>query len=132
MTKDIPMTITAKRLEELKACQPQIDAFRAIWGDGPAPMTVEAAVDHAEKFDWTWAADNLLSRKARAEYDRAIAPARAEYERVEAPAWAEYERRLGTPAWAEYRSVEALAWAEYNRAHARAFAEAYIRQGASQ
>jgi hypothetical protein len=50
------MTITAKRLERLGVCQRQIDTFRALWGEGPAPMTVEAATDNAALFDWNRAA----------------------------------------------------------------------------
>ena len=143
------MTITAKRLERLGACQIQIVAFRALWGDGPAPMTVEAAVEHAQTFNWGWAARRLLAPSAGAEYDRARAsaweefdraraPAYAEYERARAPAWAEYMRaaasaweeylRARAPAWAEYERAEAAAWADFKRACARAFAEAYIEQ----
>ena len=103
------MTITAKRLEKLGACQDQVDAFRAIWGDGPAPMTVEAAVEaaleHAQVFKWDWAAYQILSDAAWAEYDHATAS-----------------------AWAEYKRARAAVFAEYNRACARAFAEAYIKQ----
>ena len=102
------MTITASRLSDLGACRSQVAAFRAIWGDGPAPMTVEAAVENADAFDWDWAADSFLAAPAWAEYKRATAPAKAEYERAIAPAWAEYERAM-----------------------ARAFAEAYIKQEAA-
>ena len=115
------MTITAKRLEELGACQDQVAAFRAIWGDGPAPMTVEAAVEHAQTFNWKWAAQYLLTYAARAEYKRAAKEAWAEYYR------AEYERAADV-AWAEYYRAKDAAWAEYERARARAFAEAYIKQ----
>ena len=109
------MTITAKRLEELGACQCQIATFRAIWGDGPAPMTVEAAVEHAETFNWEWAARYLLTYAARAEYERATASTRAQYDR------AKYERAV-------FGRATAPAWAECKRACARAFAEAYINQ----
>ena len=69
------MTITAARLEELGACQDQIEAFRKLWGEGPAPMTVEAAVDNAEAFDWNWAAKRFLAAPAWDEYMRATASA---------------------------------------------------------
>jgi hypothetical protein len=114
------MTITAKRLEELGACQSQIVAFRAIWGDDPAPMTVEAALEHAQVFNWDWAAQMLLDDAAWAECERARAAAWAEYRRACARAWA--------PAWDECQRTVAAAWAEYERAKARAFAEAYIKQ----
>jgi hypothetical protein len=102
------VTITAKRLEELGACRDQVDAFRAIWGDDPAPMTVEAALEHARTFSWEWAAVRLLAPSARAEYQRATAPA-----------YDEFERAL------------ASARADLKRACARAFAEAYINQEAA-
>jgi hypothetical protein len=132
------VTITAKRLEELGACQSQIDAFRALWGDGPAPMTVETALEHAQTFEWEWAADKLLTDAARAEYERARAAAwaeaaraeAAEFERATAPALAEYLRARAS-AWDEYDRAKDAAWAEFERAKARAFAEAYIKQEAA-
>lgn len=130
--------ITAKRLQDLHACSRQIETFRSIWGDGPAPMTIEAAVENAEKFVWDWAAEKLLSPGALVEYSRATAPALAEYDRAEAAAWAEFYRdtdaaldkrdRAIAAAWAEYKRATAPARAEYKRAKARAFAEAYRRQ----
>ena len=134
------MTITAERLERLGACQEQIEKFRQIWKDGPAPMTVESAVENADAFNWDWAARYLLTPDNQDEYKRAIAPAGAEYERAEAPAMAEYKRAIA-PAWAEYERAEApagaeyerataSAWAEYERAMARAFATLYIAQEA--
>jgi hypothetical protein len=102
------MTITAKRLEELGACLSQIDNFRAIWGDGPAPMTVEAAVEHAEAFYWEQAARKLLKPSALAQFRRAEALALGDHERA-----------------------ATSDWTEYHRARARAFAEAYIKQEAA-
>jgi hypothetical protein len=135
------MTITAKRLEELGACQDQVDAFRALWGDDPAPMTVEAALEHAQTFDWYRAARYLLTDAAWAEYERARVAAKAEFDRATASAWDEYGRatakawtkfeRAEASAWAEFERAEALARAEFKRACARAFAEAYINQEAA-
>ena len=150
------MTITAKRLEDLKACRDQIDQFRQIWKDGPAPMTVEAAVENADAFNWEWIACRVLATpakveyeramlKAGAEYDCAIAPAEAEYVRAIAlakagaeydcaiaPAEAEYVRAIApAKAWTEYKRAKKPADAEYMRAMARAFAEAYIAQEAA-
>ncbi len=142
------MTITAARLEELGACQDQIDAFRKIWGDGPAPMTVETALEHAQVFNWNWAADKLLSDAEQAEYDRAEAWAYAEYVRAWKAAGAEYDRARASAreeyerAWAkyeratasareEYERAWAAAWADLKRACARAFATLYIAQEAA-
>jgi hypothetical protein len=114
------MTITASRLERLNACQSQVDAFRAIWGEGPAPMTVEAAMEHAATFDWDWAAHHFLSPAALVDYARAEAAARNDYCRAVAAAWADYWR------------VAVLARDDYDRARARAFAECYIKQETGQ
>ena len=146
------MTITAERLEKLGACQQQIDQFRALWDEGPAPMTIEAAVENANAFNWEWAACRFLAAPARAEYKRAEAAVLAEFERAIAPARAEFERataavlaeceRAEVASWAEYKRAEASAqaeyeramapaWAEYLRAIARAFATLYIEQEAA-
>ncbi len=128
------MTITAKRLEELGARQHQIDAFRKIWGDGPAPMTVEAAVEHAEAFIWNWAARYLLTDAARAEYERALVAARAEFDRADKAKWAEFQRARASAwasAYAEYQRADASARADLKRACARAFATLYIAQEAA-
>ena len=106
-------TLTLKQLTDACACKTQLDLFQATFGDR-VEVTVELAISVADKFDWTWAADNLLSYHALAEYNKAKAPAWAEYEKATAPAWAEYEKATTT------------AWAEYNKAMSTAWAKAYI------
>jgi hypothetical protein len=86
-------------------------------------MTVEAALEHARTFSWEWAAVRLLAPSARAEYERAAAPAWAEFKR----AWAKYDRARAS-ARAELDRTTAPAWADLKRTCARAFAEAYINQ----
>ena len=114
---------TAAMLENAKACQPQIDLFRALFGESVV-VTVARARKVSGQFDWGYA-ERFLDALARAEYDRVRAPALAEYERALAPAWAEYER-VRAPAWAYYERVRASAWAEYGRVRASAWASAYI------
>jgi len=116
-------TLTLQRLIDLGACADQRELFRETFGDS-VDVTPELCVSVADKFDWRWAAEHLLSAPAWAEYERATAPAWAECERVEAPAWAEYER-VKALARAEYKRVEAPAWAEYQRVEARTFGELY-------
>jgi hypothetical protein len=130
----------------LNACRDQVELFRVNFGES-VEVTEELCLSVSDRFAWTWAAENLLSAPAwaeyarvatsalaeyeravapaLAEYERAIAPARAEYVRVRAPAWAEYERAVAS-ALAEYERVRALARAEYNRAQALAFARGYL------
>ena len=138
-------TFTAAMLEEAKACQPQIDLFRALFGESVV-VTVARARKVIDQFDWGYAARFLdvlgraehdrvrnlaraeyerVQATAWAEYERALAPARAEYDRVLAPALAEYDRVLA-PALAEYARVQAPASAEYKRVRALAWASAYI------
>ena len=103
---------TATMLEEAKACQPQIDLFRALFGESVV-VTVARARKVSGQFDWGYA-ERFLD-----------AVGWAEYKRVQAPASAEYDRALAT-AWAEYKRVRALASAEYRRVRASAWASAYI------
>jgi hypothetical protein len=106
-------TLKLSQLIAAKACQSQIDKFRARFGES-VEVTRELCESVASEFDFDWAAANLLSALARAEYDR-----------VRAAAWAEYARVVAL-AWDEYVRVRAPAWAEYDRVRAAAFADAYI------
>jgi cell division septum initiation protein DivIVA len=106
------------------ACPDQVRLFRKRFGKSVS-VTVALCVKVAQDFDLGWAASNLLSAPALAEYERVRAQALAEYERVRAQALAEYER-VRAQAWAEYERVRAQAWAEYERVRAQAFAQAYI------
>jgi uncharacterized membrane protein YqiK len=116
--------LTLKQLTDADACKPQLALFKDTFGD-QAEVTVELAISVADKFDWTWAANNLLSYPALAEYHKAKAPALAEYQKAMATAWAEYNKAKA-PALAEYQKAMATAWAEYNKAKAPALAKAYI------
>jgi hypothetical protein len=80
-------TLTAEILKKAGAWCGQFFLFKELFPKG-AEITEELCVKHAYDFDWAWAAENLLSAPARAEYDRVTAPARAECDRVTAPAWA--------------------------------------------
>lgn len=110
------MTITAAKLESLKACSAQIATFRELFGEGPAPMTVETAVEYADTFDWDWAAQHLLDHSARRTYNETLAPIRRTY----------YEARA--PILRAYDAARAPIRRTYNEGKARAFAEAYILQ----
>jgi len=120
-------TFTAAMLEEAKACQPQIDLFRATFGESVA-VTVARARKVSGQFDWDYAsrfldAVGLAEYKCvRAECDRVLSTASAECERAQAPAWAYYDRALAT-ALAECERVLAPAWASaYIATHKRAAA----------
>ena len=73
-------------LEEAEACPPQIDLFRALFGESVV-VTVARARKVSDQFDWGYAT-RFLDALARSEYRRALATAWAEYGRVRASAWA--------------------------------------------
>ncbi len=85
------MKLHLKQLTDKGACQEQVDLFHTLFGDS-VDVTEELCASVAGKFDLDWAASNLLTPSAEAEYKRATASAGAEYKRVVASAWVEYER----------------------------------------
>lgn len=133
--------ITSDLLRRRGACMQQIYLFIELGGDRLA-LTEELCIKHANQFAWDWAADNLLTRKARTYYKRIIEPALAKYEHAVQAAAAEYENTLQkalakdvptveVEAWGEvdalveYRRVQKPAWAQYKRACASAFYRAW-------
>jgi hypothetical protein len=115
------MRITSKLLKRKRACREQVALFEKLFPNG-VEVTEAICVAHADKFNFHWAAENLLSAPALAEYERIEAPAWAEYMRSLAAAWDEYGRSLAA-AWDEYGRSRAAAWAEYGRSRAAALAE---------
>jgi hypothetical protein len=83
--------LKASQLIAVGACPNQVKLFYELFG-AQVYVTVKRAESVADKFDFSWAANKLLSAPARAEYDRVRAQAGAEYDRVRAPARAEYDR----------------------------------------
>jgi hypothetical protein len=116
-----PRILELQTLVNNGACAEQVELFKQVFGDSVA-ITPELCVSVADKFDFAWAAQHLLSPEARADYWRVTEAVWAEYERARESAWAEYER-VTAPAWAEYRRVTASALTEYERVRASALAE---------
>ena len=79
-------TLTASTLEQKHACVAAIGLFRKSFGEA-IEITPELCAEHAQDFDFDWAARHLLSAPALAEYEKARAPALAEYEKARAPAF---------------------------------------------
>ena len=80
------MKITAQMLRDKDACESQVAIFRAQWPDG-----VKVGIRAANKavklgLDLDWFIGSFLGAVARAEYEKAIAPAWAEYEKARASA----------------------------------------------
>ena len=124
--------ITADVLRSKGACQIQLDKFAVLFPTGTRPTAIECK-KYALEFDWDWAAANLLTAPAFAEYGRVRDAAYAEYNRVVDAAAAKYNRvvdaafaeggRVRDAAYAEYNRVRDAAIAEYNRVSVPAYAE---------
>jgi hypothetical protein len=110
------------QLIDKNACQSQVDLFRSKFGES-VDVTPELCARVATEFEFCWAAGNLLSDSAGAEYDRAMAPARAKYSRASRALY-KYE--------CEPSTAEKVAWTEFMRARAIAFANAYNTMEAAQ
>lgn len=117
--------INAKRLAELGACEPELDRFREIFGEGDAPLTVETAVKYAEDFSWGWAAEKLLTPSLRCEYEEAEGSLWYAYRKAE-----DNLRRAHKEAAVLARCARpinrVLLWRACHEAIARLFASLYI------
>ena len=115
------MKITKRLLQSKGACASQVALFAETFPHG-TEITEAVCLAVADKFDWNWAAQNLLPPKSDAEYQRVCAPADAECQRVRAQAYAEYQR-VRAQAYAECQRVCAQANAECQRVCVPAYAE---------
>ena len=128
-------TVDLLERHDRRACNDQILLFRKLFPDG-APMTVETAVSVAERFDWVWAATNLLSTSGRKAYEEAEAPLLKAYREAKAPFLKAYEEAVATlwkayeeakaPLWKAYEEAEAPFLKAYEEAKARTFAKIFI------
>ena len=99
------------------ACSDQVEIFRKQWPRGTAVTPEAGEVALSLGLDIGWAADNLLSGEALAEYERATDAA-----------WPVYDHATAV-AWAEYRRADSAACVEYKRAIATAFVAAWSMEG---
>jgi hypothetical protein len=99
-----PFVITADRLNELRACNEQLDIFKRHFGDS-VEVTLAACIKYADQFDWNWATFRLLSKEAykvfvaleteaRRTCEVVVAPARRKYFNDGAPMREAYVKRL--------------------------------------
>ena len=104
-----------RTLLEAGACDWALALFRDLYPEGEAEVSVDNCVAVANRFDWDWAAWNLLPAAAQDEYKRARAAALTEHPTL------------------MYGGADAAALIEYNRAKAAAWAQAWLtRQSLSQ
>ena len=102
------MKITKALLESKGACNTQVKLFAKLFPRG-VTLTKAICMKHAQEFQWNWAAENLLSNTARAEYVKVTDKARKEYWKIEGLARAEYVKVEG-PARAKYIKQCAIAF----------------------
>jgi hypothetical protein len=102
------MTITLKQLRLKGACWEQADLFKAAFGE-KVEVTMDNAVQYADKFDWTWAAEHLLPAPAWKAYLEAKAPAGKAYQEAVATAGKAYQKAMAT-VWKAYLEARATAF----------------------
>lgn len=116
-------TITFETLREKNACQRW--SFRELFGDSVV-VTEELAAEHAGRFDWNWAAHNLLPEAEYDEFRNVRLAADAEYDTVTNKAYNEYEttrdavlekyRTVEDATYADYEDAKEAAWVLYDQA----------------
>jgi Rps23 Pro-64 3,4-dihydroxylase Tpa1-like proline 4-hydroxylase len=133
-------TVSLKTLVRLEACSSQRELFEKHFGKS-VRVTSGLCVRVANKFDWDWAAQHLISSQALVEYNRARDQARDEYNRARDQARDEYNRARDqakdeftktidefTKTIDEYRKASNQAMDEYTKACGQATDE-YRRSG---
>jgi len=83
------MKITYEQLQKLRACIGQLKLFQTLFGD-EVEVTRELIIEHAEKFDWDWAAGHLLSRKKYEDYEAKRQPIYEDYREKIKPIYEDY------------------------------------------
>lgn len=112
------------------ACREQFNLFVKLFPDG-VEVTRAVCVEHAQVFDWTWAAHNLLSLAQHTAYREAVASAGKAYREVMASAREAYDEAVASAPVASlacraYREAMASACKAYDEAVASAFFEATL------
>ena len=134
------MFLTAAILKSKRACVNQLALFSATFPEG-VEVTPEVCVSVADKFDWNWAAANLLPPLLVADFDakRALlvadyyakrAPMYADFDAKRAPMYADYTAKVA-PLQADYDAKRALLVADYDAKVASLFGELAVRAALS-
>jgi hypothetical protein len=121
-------TLTLQTLKDKKACTVQLLLFKQLFGES-VEISESACILVADKFDWNWAANKLLSTSARKAYNEATASALKAYCEAKASAGKAYYEATA-PAWQAYCEVSESAGKAYYEATAPAL-KAYCEVSAS-
>ena len=126
--------LTLRQLIDEGACVDQRALFKATFGES-VDVTEDLCVQHAQDFDWIWAAYHLLSAdqqvvynsalsQAQAAYGAALSQERAAYRAAVNQARAAYDAAVNQ-AGAAYDAAVDQAQAVYSAAQATTWARAY-------
>lgn len=134
-------TITVKQLKMHEACQDQVIAFKEAFSDAITVETEEDAVriakENALRFDWDWAAGNLLSWAAKMQFNKAKAPLLKQYFEAVTPLSKRYKEgeamllqyKEGQAALLkQYKEGQAPLWKQYKEGQAALFARLWFNQ----
>ena len=119
----MPEPIALAMLRAKNACDEQLREFERLFGDTPVTVTEELCVQHASRFNWDWAARNLLTAKQRKAYLAFTASTRASYAAAIASEWEAFDTATASAREA-YDAATASAREAYDAATASAW-EAY-------
>jgi hypothetical protein len=119
-------TLTLQTLKDVGACTEQLLLFNQLFGES-VEISESACILVADKFDWNWAANKLLSASAWQAYDEAKASAGEAYYEAKASAGKAYYEAKASAGKA-YDEATASAGKAYYEATASAFAKQYIKE----
>ncbi len=94
-------TLTLITLKTNNACNEQVELFQKLFGDS-VEITPELCIKHANDFDFTWAANNLLSKSSL-----------YKYRNIRDTEYAIYINERNTE-WGKYLTKETMARNKYN------------------
>ena len=94
--------LTLKTLIEKEACFRQVKLFKTMFGKS-VKVTKTLCLSVYDKFNFQWAAEHLLSEKAREKYNE-----------------------IEQSAWEKYDEIEQSTWEKYKKETAIAFARCYV------
>jgi len=120
------MKLTVETLVKAKACTSQVKLFMEIFPEG-AEVSEDIAVSVADKFDWKWAADNLLSSEGCEAYEEAEAFLWKDYEEYVELLWKAY-MEAEAPFWEAYEEARAPLLKAYEETKAKTFARLYKQE----
>lgn len=121
------MKIVSELLERLCACDDRL-TFARDWPDGWVPNRSEA-IAAWDKYDWNWAAENLLPAYLFPHYETARAAAKEQY--IGARRTLNSRRKAGEFGWPEFDAKSDGLRKEYRLALAGAFGELMAKEDVS-